>query len=282
MKRKILYSVLGIIFILIVVFTQQLLFGKLFAFSPFYIGFEKKEMQYTEIYIQEGAAFSNFKRIDTLIPKVEIFHGLKFKYKTKIFIFSDSSAFLNRSISKARFCVYPNSNLFISPWAIKEAQIGKISLEIYVTHELSHSLLHQHSGIVNSYYYPEWFLEGLAVYSANQMGTSFYPSKEETYALIRQGNFMPPEYFKTKNEEKIKLNMKNEIAFIYSEYACIVDYMVIRFGKEKMLTFMKSLIDNSDYKMNFKRIYGKDFEEFIKDFKKYVNEKENLSFRTPV
>ncbi|HPI18803.1 MAG TPA: hypothetical protein PKY56_00395 [Candidatus Kapabacteria bacterium] len=272
MKRKILYSVFGIIFILIVVFTHHLLFGKLFAYSPVYIGFEKNEMQNTEIYIQDGSDIPNLKSIDTLIPIVEEFHGLKFKYKPKIYIFRDSSAFLNRSISKARFCVYPNSNLFISPWAIKEAQAGKISMEIYVTHELSHTLIYQHCGLFSSIKYPEWFLEGLAVYSANQMGTSFYPSKELTYSLIRQGNFMPPEYFKTKNEEKIKLNMKNEIAFIYSELACIVDYMVIRFGKEKMLIFMKTLIDNSDYKMNFKKIYGIDFDAFIKDFDDFINE----------
>lgn len=275
MKRKILYSVFGIIFILLVILTQQLLFGKLFAYSPIYIGFQKNVMQNTEIYVQDGSDIPNLKSIDTLIPIVEQFHNLKFKYKPKIFIFRDNSAFLKRSQSKARLCVYYNSNLFISPWAIKEALERKISLEIYITHELSHTLIYQHCGFSGSIKYPEWFLEGLAVYSANQMGTSFYPSKEETYSLIRQENFMPPEYFKTSNEEKIKLNMKNKIAFIYSELACIVDYMVIRFGKEKMLTFMKTLIGDSDYKMNFQKIYRIDFDEFVIEFKKFVNEQGN-------
>jgi len=35
---------------------------------------------------------------------------------------------------------------------------------------------------------------------------------------------------------------------------------------------MKTLIDNSDYKMNFKKIYGIDFDAFIKDFDDFINE----------
>ena len=70
-------------------------------------------------------------------------------------------------------------------------------MPIYTKHELSHVLILQNKGIFSESKYPKWLLEGIAVYSANQMGTSFDPGKEETYKSIAQGNFMPPFDFKT-------------------------------------------------------------------------------------
>ncbi|MDD3876427.1 MAG: hypothetical protein PHT69_07380 [Bacteroidales bacterium] len=276
-KKKIKLSILGIIFILMGILTYEFLFGKLFPFSPVIIGFTKHELQHTNIYIQNGAVFSDFEKIDTLLPIVEDFHELKFLYKPKVFIFRDSSTFIQHSLSKARFCVYPNSRLFISTWALKEANEGSISLEIYLLHEFSHSLIDQNAGFIQAYRYPQWLMEGIAVYSTNQMGTSFYPSKEETYRDIANGNFLPPLDFKTKKEDDTKLNVTYPIAFIYSEFACIVDYLVATYGKENLLIFMKKLLKNSDNDEVFKEVYNIEFSKVIQNFKQHVsvNEKQN-------
>ena len=55
---------------------------------------------------------------------------------------------------------------------------------------------------------------------------------------------------------------------MYSEFACIVDYMVQAYGKEKFLQYMKGLLSSSDHDRIFKEIYGIDFENFLQDFKK--------------
>lgn len=269
MKRKIFF--LGLFAILILIIAYIFLFGKLFPYSPIIFGFQKHETNHTIIYIQKEADFIDFSSIDTLIPTVEDFHELEFRYKPKIFVFKDSISYSRRSPSKARFCVFYNSRLFISPWALQEAQKHKIELTVYLTHELSHSLLHQHSGIINASKYPKWLLEGIAVYSSNQMGTSFYPSKEETYRFINEGNFLPPQYFKTSNEDEVSLDVPNRIPFMYSEFACIVDFLIEKYGKKNFLNYMKALIEKPNHAEVFYRIYQIEFEVVISDFKQYAS-----------
>ena len=252
------------------------LFSKLFTYSPIIVGFTRHEQTNTIIYVQKGAIYNDFTRIDTLIPAIEKFHDLKFIQKPEIFFFRDSLSFIKRSFSKARFSAYSSGRLIISPWALKEDQLGKISLEIYIRHELSHVLIFQHKGIFAELRYPKWLLEGIAVYSTDQMGTSFYPSKEETYHDIAQGNFLAPFDFKTNREDKVILNVKYRITFMYSEFACIVDYLVVYYGKDKFLLYMKSLIISNDHDTIFKQIYGIDFNEFLINFRQFVEDNDNF------
>lgn len=273
-KKKIKLLILGILILTTGSLAYEFFFGKLFVFSPVTIGFTEHELNNTIIYTEKGSDYKDFLRIDSLTPAVEKFHELKFKKKPEIYIFNDSVTFVRRSFSKARFSAYPTGRLLVSPWAIKEDKEGKISLEIYIRHELSHVLLMQYMSFFRYYHYPEWLMEGVAVYSTHQMGTSFYPGKEETYHDIAMGNFLPPMDFKTNREEKTRLNVKNPIAFQYSEFACIVDYLVITYGKEKLLIFMKKLFENSDNNVAFQETYSIEFSKMIQDFKNYIKESE--------
>lgn len=269
MTRKRLIAIAGILILTGLLF-YLLLFWKLFPYSPIIIGFEKHELTNSVIFAQKEVSFDDFETIDTLIPPIERFHELEYVTKPKIFLFSDSISYIRHSPSKARFCVFYNGRVFVTPRALREALNGEISLEIYLTHELSHSLLHQHAGLIKASKYPEWLLEGIAVYSADQMGTSFYPSKDETYRLINSGNFMPPDLYRTKNEDTIVLEVENRIPFMYSEFACIVDCLIAEYGKGKFLTYMKSLIKSNDHDALFRQIYGVDFNAFLADFKSTV------------
>jgi hypothetical protein len=220
--------------------------GKLFPYSQIIVGFEKNELENIIIYSQKGSEFQDITGADTLITGVEKFHKLEFKAKPALFIFRDSTSYIRHSPSKARFCTFPNSKIFITPWAMSEALQGKISLEIYLKHELSHSLIFQNTGFLGALKYPDWLLEGLAVYSSDQMGTSSYPDKTLTYSLIASGNFMPPGAYKTKKEASIRLEVPERINFIYSEFACIVDYLITRNGRDKFIYYVKSLLGDQN------------------------------------
>lgn len=158
----------------------------------------------------------------------------------------------------------------MSPWALRESGEGRISLSIYVKHELSHVLILQHKGLFSKGKYPKWLLEGIATYSANQMGTSFYPDREETYRAIAGGNFLPPFDFKTRREDQVKLEVRYRIPFMYSEFACLVDYLVMKYGKEKFILYMKGLIASDRHDEVFRQVYGMDFELFLNDFREMV------------
>ncbi|MBN1387953.1 MAG: hypothetical protein JW965_05865 [Bacteroidales bacterium] len=249
------------------------LFGKLFPYTPIILGFEKNELGNVIIYSQKGSEFQGVNGADTIITVVENFHNLQFKTKPELFIFRDSSSYIKHSPSKARFCTFPNSRIFITPWAMSEVLKGKISLEIYLKHELSHSLIFQHTGFLGALRYPDWLLEGLAVYSSNQMGTSSYPDKTRTYSLIAAGNYMPPGAYKTKIENDIILDVPDRINFIYSEFACIVDYLVTRFGRDKFIIYVKRIISEYNHEKVFEEIYGFKFENFLDDFRKDIRQK---------
>ena len=271
-KKKTKIFIITVILLFIIIFSYQLLWGKLFPYSPIKIGFTKNELPHIIIYKQNFAQSYNYKIIDSLISGIEKFHNLSFVKKPEIIFFSDRNTYLDRNFTNARFCAYPNGTLVVSPWAVKEASNNEISMKIYFKHELSHTLLYQHMDYLAAYfYYPRWLLEGIAMYSSEQMGTSWYPDKEETYNYIRQGNFLPPAYFNTSGEDKINLNMKNKIAFFYSEFGCIVDYLIEYYGKEKFMKYMTGLLHSHQPDKVFNDTYGITLDSLLTNFKKDVN-----------
>jgi hypothetical protein len=271
--KKTKLFIAALLLILFTVLPYQLLWGKLFPYSPVKLGFEKFEFSNIVVYVQNDSQEYDYKSIDSLIPAVEKFHKLDFVHKPEIIFFRDADSYYQLTTTKARFCSYPNGSLVVSPWAVREALNNKISMEIYLKHELSHALLYEHMGFITAYfYYPRWLLEGIAVYSSNQMGTSWYPSKEDTYQYIRQGSFMPPEYYNTKKENEVKLDVKYKTAFAYSEFACIVDYLIDNYGKEKFYNYMMLLLDSWHPGKVFKDVYGIDYSTCINNFKQYVKE----------
>lgn len=271
MKKRTKYAMLAAFTLIAGIVIYTFLFGKFFAYSPVFIGFAKHELSNVVVYIQKGIEHSDYQDFDRLTQPVEDFHQLTFTEKPKLFVFRDKESYLQRSMTKARFYAYPNGSLVISPWALQEAKEGKISLDVYLRHELSHTLLFQHMGTLQAHrYYPRWLLEGIAVYSTNQMGTSWYPSRDETYNAIRKGCFMPPQYFKTKREDEIDLDIEYRLAFMYSEFACIVDYLIGTYGKDRFLSYMKGLLNNRNHDGVFKNNYGIDFDECVQDFRDSV------------
>ena len=271
-KKKVKLFFITILLLFLIIFPYQLLWGKLFPYSPIKIGFSRHELPHIIVYNQNGAQKYNYKIIDSLITGVETFHNMSFIKKPEIIFFADRDSYLKRNLTKARFCAYPNGTLVVSPWALKEAMEGKISMKIYLRHELSHTLLYQHMGFITAYFfYPRWLLEGIAVYSSDQMGTSWYPDKEETCEYIRKGNFLPPDYYNTSDEDKVKLNMDNKTAFIYSEFGCIVDYLIKNYGKEKFMQYMTRLLDSYQPDKMFKDTYGIALDSCLRNFRKYVN-----------
>lgn len=269
-RKKTIISLLAVAAVLTVAsLTYLFLWGKLFTYSPIKPGFTRHELSNTIVYIQHGAQYDVSSVINSSPPAVEKSHKLQFRQKPVIYLFRDKNSYLHRSMTRARFCAYPNGSLVISPWALQEAQEGKISLEIYLQHELSHVLLYQHMGALAAYFcFPRWLLEGTAMYRANQMGTSWYPGKKETCDDITQGNFLDPRDYATAREKKAVLKVKYPVAFIYSEFGCIVDDLVATYGEEKFQQYIRQLSSSCGQGRIFRQVFGVDFNDYLQDFKK--------------
>lgn len=251
--------------------TYELLWGKLFVYSPVKLGFVRHELARTVVYVEDGADQWGFEAIDGFVPDVEAWHGRRFRAKPVIYLFRDRDSYLRRTITKARFTAYPNGSLVISPWAYAEAREGKISLETYVRHELSHLLLFQDMGPLAAYvYFPRWLLEGIAMASADQMGTSWYPSKQATYAAVARGVFMSPAAYGRWAGDDVTLDIDNPIAFAYSEFGCFVDYLMAKCGKDAFWAYVARLENARQPDAVFQQSFGLDFEAGVADFRAFA------------
>jgi hypothetical protein len=216
---------------LLITATYLSLFGRLFPFSPVIVGFSRHERDREIIYAEADVHVKNLALIDQCIVSVEQAHGLAFKHKPEIFLLKTPAKFQRLTGSTVRFKTFPvYGRVLVSPHALEEVDKGLISLPIYLKHELSHSLLFQHMTLYRFVKYPTWLLEGIATQSSGMMGHAWYPDKKATHDLIREGNFMPPRDFGTQNEDLTHLQVPNRAAFLYSEFACIVDDLMDNYG----------------------------------------------------
>jgi hypothetical protein len=253
--------------LLVTVTIYSFLRGRLFPFSPVIIGFEQKELNRAIIYYHPGTDIFQLSIIDNLINEVEEFHQLKFKKKVKIFIYNSDKDYTRHTGHKTRFVTISGS-IFVSGKAKKESENGKIHLDVYLRHELSHSLLFQNMSLYRSQYYPGWLLEGTATYSANQMGVDGYFTKEETLNKIKDGYFLHPDDWSTSLLKPQSKNVKNfplpnKYWFIYSEFACLVDDLIQNYGKDKFLQYLTVLLKENDDKKAFQNIFGIEFNKYL-------------------
>lgn len=74
---------IGIFLFLFGVLLYHILLGKLIAFSPIVVGFEKQRTENSVIHFHKNEKELNYKILDSLIGETEQFHKLKFKKKVK-------------------------------------------------------------------------------------------------------------------------------------------------------------------------------------------------------
>ena len=253
------------------VMVYLFLWGRLAPVSPIVVGFEKLEKSSAIIYWDDHSEPEDFSWIDGCITQAEKYHGLSFKHKPEIFFIKQQNKYRRLTGSDVRFKTFPvYGRVYVSPRAMDEFRTGTISLEVYVKHELSHSLLFQHMSLWRFRTYPLWLLEGLATHSSGMLGHAWYPDKKETYALIRQGNFMSPTDFGTKNEQIKSLNLAYPVAFCYSEFACILEDMMGKCGRDKTQLFIKNSLTDKNLSGLFKTTFGLSQEEYFSRFHKDI------------
>jgi len=268
MKKKTRFAAAAVLALFAGGIVHQLFWGKLFAYAPFFPGFSKRDTAGATIYVQRKARFAEAKAVDAWLSAVEETHGLAFVRKPKIFIFRDDGDYYRRSLSRTRFFTYPNGSILLRPGALQEATEGRISLEIYLKHELSHALLFQHMTTATAYgSFPRWLLEGIAVFRSGQRGTSWYPGKAETLDLIRRGNFFPPDDFGKKRGDFAALGVPNRSAFLYAEFACLVEALIESYGEDRFAAYLKRLMNGGRHVMVFREVFGTDFVDFLRNFR---------------
>jgi len=268
MKQKIF---LAAILIFAGILLYQFLAARLLPYSPVIIGFHRQDYRRVQIYYQ-AQDISPFWSIDSLVQAVERSHSLIFRRKVEIFICTSDRQYRRYTGSAARFITTPlYGRIFISARAFRDTVKGIIHLDTYLKHELSHSLLYQNMSLLHSLRYPGWFMEGLATYSAGQMGVDGYLNPAETAAKIGEGYFAEPVDWGTvissKGKTVTEITLENKFFFIYAEFALIISDLIQNYGKERLKELLMRSLDERDFDKLFFQIYRIDFESYIKRFR---------------
>jgi hypothetical protein len=271
------------------VLVYLLVWGRYSPYGPVVVGFERHDLPDIVVYVERddgddtahaagggssavSPSMSGLVAIDALIAEVEKAHGLTFKSRPRLLLFRDAGTYARRTTTRARACTYYNGTIVVSPWVQQEDDEGVLSLEVYLRHELSHALLYQHMGVLAALRYPKWLLEGIATWSAGQMGTFAYPSAAETRALIAGGDWMPPDVYRTSGEDDVPLAVDDRMTFMYCEFACIVDDLAARYGRETFFAYVTALMDDRDHDAVFRQAFGIGFDEYLDTFLQRVEE----------
>jgi len=142
-----------------------------------------------------------------------------------------------------------NSIFVLDKKNLKRTNIPKdIRYAILIKHELSHLFLYELAGKKAT---PSWFFEGVCIYLD---GSLKHKKRPETFE-----NFL--EFEKSGNKE------------VYKQTGFFIEMMVDKFGKQKLLSFIKSLEKSKsreDFEALFKQIYK--FEMNYKNFNKLYKE----------
>jgi len=247
------------------------LFGRFFPYSPLTLGFKHKEFARSVVYFHKGADISRFSDVDKLIPGVEAFHQLKYKHKVAIFLCSSLSEKKRFTSSEARMTTFPPfGRIFVSLQAQQDALNNKIHIDVYLKHELSHALLEQNMSFWRFSRFPRWLLEGIAMYSADQMGVDGYYTKAQVEKYIQAGYFVYPGDWGrkfTKIPAIQNLPLADKYYFTYSQYGYIVQDLIEKYGREKFLVFLDKELRSGTVENNFQDTFGQGLGDYMEGFR---------------
>jgi hypothetical protein len=250
----------------------ELLFGRLFPFSPLAVGFLRQDYGNIRVYHHGQPEASQLSYLIEVAAIEEAYHGMAFRSKPHIVFCATDREYRRLSGGTARFIAL-NGRLFVSARAQKEARQGKIVLRTYLTHELSHCLLQQHTSIWAMLWMPKWLLEGTAMDCAAQVGVGVYPTRSAVYDAVAHGVFCEPEDFgsflQVEKGTAISCPIENKTAFFYSEFGCLVDYFRSQHGAPRYQAFLKQVLQDhaSNVDRSFETIYGIKFSDEVARFK---------------
>jgi hypothetical protein len=124
---------------------------------------------------------------------------------------------------------------------------------------------------------PGWLIEGTATYNSGMIGQDSYYSREEVFDTIQNGIFLNPIDWKSGflvSESSIVrdflLSRNDKYFLIYSELSCVIEDLILRFGKDLYIHYMKKSMTNEYNETLFYAIYGIEYNDYILQFQEMI------------
>jgi hypothetical protein len=218
---------------------------------------------------RRAAALEVSRLADELVARTERYHRLTFPRRAEFLLTASEEEHRRRSGGSARFRVLPvRGRLFIAPRSMTEARQRKIHLDVYLQHELSHSLLHQRAGWFGWMAFPPWFEEGLATHSANQLGVDGYFDRQQVLDWWRAGRAVPPSEWASRLHDSKLIDALPEgkrMYFVYSQFAVMIEDLQARGGRDRFQSLIERLLRGEAMAKAFFAEYQKTPDEYFSD-----------------
>lgn len=263
-------------FTLVLVIVASLgMWGPLFAFSPLVVGFHRVTLSRCDVYFHDKTDAGLFANADELITEVEAFHRMQFPRRVQIIVCCNAGEYARLTTNHlTRFVTFPlYGRIFVSHRAVADAKAGRIHLDVYLKHELSHALLFQQMPLTRVAALPVWLREGLAVYSAGQLGVDQYLSDDAVRTCMQQGDFLHPDDFGHLSASHMPSYVQRQPALVheprfwYAESGCMVGDLIERYGKTRFLHFVQLTMYEGAVNADFQRVFGCSFAEYVNGFR---------------
>jgi len=66
----------------------------------------------------------------------------------------------------------------------------------------------------------------------------------------------------------VPLQVQFRKGFIYSQFACLVDFLVQQHGQDRFLAYVRELLHDRNHASAFRRLYGVDFATEVERFRR--------------
>jgi hypothetical protein len=248
----------------VIVLALAFVFGPLLPWSPFKAGYQLTRYSNADIFSHSSNdQLADYANIDRMMQEAEAFHRMKFLRRVKV-IACKSWGDCERAFAMVKrqnaggVTLAIGDVIYITP-RLKERNL---SVEEFLRHELSHTLLSQHTTIRKSLTITEqgWFSEGLAVPFARQKAYLSEAEFLEQASATDVAKFIDPAQMHRSSHDW-------DARFAYTAQRFFIEYLKRRFGADRFQEFTVHYPDDpNDYCGLFSQVFQVPFSEAIKEF----------------
>ncbi|MFN8672743.1 MAG: peptidase MA family metallohydrolase [Candidatus Sericytochromatia bacterium] len=167
---------------------------------------------------------------------------------------------------------YSDNNLIV----LKAENIFKTSkndIKNLIDHEIIHIFLGNYISHQNNEKLPRWFNEGVAQWYSSGISELF----STDYQNSLQAAFLTNNLIHFSQITNTFSTDKNSFILAYAQSLSIIDFMVKKYGEEKLWLLIKKLPEYNDLNSAFKNIYGLEFYTLEDDWRN-VNKKSTYTW----
>jgi hypothetical protein len=239
-----------------------LMVGPAFAWMPIHPGYQARPAARAVVLSTDLARVEpGFADIDRIMTGAEELFDLRFHRPVKLFVcFSraEMARYLPWMFPRppAAVALMTGGGIYINQDNLERRDADKID---YLKHELTHELMFQNAGLINSARLPTWFNEGTAEY----YGGPYYLTQAEFLAQWRGHKFTHEPGSKDLYADLDPQDPK----FNYTLYRYFVGYLVRTYGLPEFRSYVRDYLrEPGRHQEHFQRHFGVEFGQAIRDF----------------